>query len=34
MKLVFMEDDKKKKLNAILSGIIDGIMGRGGLRKF
>jgi rhamnosyltransferase len=34
MKLVFIEDKKKKKFNAILSGIIDGISGRGGLRKF
>jgi hypothetical protein len=34
MKLVFIEDKKKKKFNAILSGIIDGISGRGGVRKF
>ena len=34
MKLVFIEDNKKKKFNAILSGIIDGIIGRGGLGKF
>ncbi len=34
MKLVFIEDNKKRKFNAILAGVIDGIVGRGGLRKF
>ena len=32
LKLAFIEDDKKKKFNAIIVGIIDGLMGRGGFR--
>ena len=32
LKLVLIEDDKKKKFNAIIVGIIDGLMGRGGFR--
>ena len=34
LKLAFIEDDKKKKFNAIIVGIIDGLMGRGGFRRF
>ena len=32
LKLAFIEGDKKKKFNAIIVGIIDGLMGRGGFR--
>ena len=34
LKLAFIEGDKKKKFNAIIVGIIDGLMGRGGFRRF
>ena len=34
LKLVFIEDDKKKKFKAIIIGTIDGLMGRGGFRRF
>ena len=32
LKLALIENDKKKKFNAIIVGIIDGLMGRGGFR--
>ena len=34
LKLALIENDKKKKFNAIIVGIIDGFMGRGGFRRF
>ena len=34
LKLAFIENDKKTKFNAIIVGIIDGLMGRGGFRRF
>ena len=34
LKLVFIEDDKKKKFTAIIIGITDGLRGRGGFRQF
>ena len=34
LKLIFIEDDKKKKIKAIIIGITDGLRGRGGFRQF
>jgi len=34
LKLIFIEDKKLSKFNAIIRGLIDGLLGKGGFKKF